>query len=146
MCIRDRDGKILQIKDTLVLPNESGVQLVSYKDFEKYKEKGYLLRFYWVDSQVESLCYRSFSFLPVDHKKASKNSVELKLKSLDTISKSIVFELTTKEFLKDVWFTSSKQGVHFNENALDFLPGIYEISVTYKNEAIGEGDVEFFWR
>ena len=144
--VLDLNGKILQLKDTLVLPNESGVPLVSYKDFEKYIEKGYLLRFYWVDSQVDSLCSRSFSFLPINHKKANENSIELKLKSLDTITKSIVFEFTTTEFLKDVWFTSSKQGVRFNENALDFLPGTYEVSVKYKNEAIGVEDVEIFWR
>lgn len=142
----DLKGKTLQTKEILVLPNENGVQLVSYKDFEKYRSDGCMLRFHLISDNVDSIFSRSFSFLPVEHEKASKSTFQFKLKKLDSISKSIVFEFTTTEFLKDVWFTSSKKGVHFIENGEDFLPGTYEVIVTFKGEAIGVEDVDVFWR
>ena len=55
-------------------------------------------------------------------------------------------KFTTSEFLKDVWFTSNKTGIHFEENGGDFLPGTYELFLDYKLEPINVDDVEIFWR
>ena len=138
--VLDLEGNLLKSKDTLILPNESGVLLASYR------KEGGVLQFSWHKLDSSSISTRSFSCLPEHHKKASRKSFNLEIEEVDSVSKTMEIKFTTSEFLKDVWFTSNKTGIHFEENGGDFLPGTYELFLDYKLEPINVDDVEIFWR
>ena len=74
-----------------------------------------------------------------------KESVSLRLISIDTLKKTANIEIDTKGILKDCWLYSMQTGIRFSTNFQTLLPGKHQMTVSF-SEVPKESDFELIWR
>jgi beta-mannosidase len=79
-------------------------------------------------------------YILLSNRKSFKNTksnlddtpVELSLKTIDTINKTGIIEINTTQFLADFWLYSNREGVRFDKNFLQLLPGRHAIKISFE--------------
>jgi beta-mannosidase len=62
-----------------------------------------------------------------------KALVTLKLNNIDTINKTAVIEINNDKFLADFWLYSNREGVRFDKNFIQLLPGKHLFTITFES-------------
>jgi len=60
-----------------------------------------------------------------------KALVTLKLNDIDTINKTAVIEIDNDKFLADFWLYSNQEGVRFDKNFIQLLPGKHFYTIKF---------------
>ena len=140
------EGKFLNAVDTVIVPSNRGDLIVSSAFLDAYRDAGFVLSFNWNKIGEGESYSRIFSSLGENHKKSVRDSFNLIFVGINEKSKRIQFVLDNKDFMKDVWFTTPVEGVFFEDNILDLVPGQHFITVKYTDLPLKAEDIEVFWR
>ena len=62
-----------------------------------------------------------------------KALVTIKLNDIDTINKTAVIEINNDKFLADFWLYSNREGVRFDQNFIQLLPGKHLFTITFES-------------
>ena len=62
-----------------------------------------------------------------------KALVTLKLNDIDTINKTAIIEINNDKFLADFWLYSNREGVRFDQNFIQLLPGKHLFTITFES-------------
>lgn len=108
-----------------------------------YKTLNYLIRFTWNDASGKQY-ERQFTHLPEKRTVATADKVSHKLIEVNALTKTAVIEVTNSSFLGKCWITSNKNGVRFESNFMDLLPGTHRFLITFEKLPV-EGDFELIW-
>lgn len=108
-----------------------------------YKTQNYFIRFTWNDASGK-LNERSFTHLPEKRSTATADKVSYRLLEIDPASKTAVIEVENTAFIGKCWVTSRKNGVRFNSNFIDLLPGTHRFYITFETLPV-ESDFELIW-
>jgi beta-mannosidase len=108
-----------------------------------YKTQNYFIRFTWNDASGK-LNERSFTHLPEKRNTATADKVSYRLLEIDPVNKTAVIEVENTAFIGKCWVTSRKNGVRFNSNFIDLLPGTHRFYITFETLPV-ESDFELIW-
>ena len=78
-------------------------------------------------------------------KSFSKPTINLKLENINPVTKTFVLKITNTAFCADFWVYSMKQGIRFDRNFINLLPGTHSIKGTY-NELPTLSDFGYLFR
>ena len=107
------------------------------------KSKNCVVHFEWNDEQGINRI-RTFSRLPSNRNKADRKEIKLEIVSINTENKTAVLKVENTKFLHHFWLYSSKAGIQFSENFIDFLPGEHLIEIQF-DELPVLSDFDFMW-
>ncbi|MES2554884.1 MAG: hypothetical protein V4604_01975 [Bacteroidota bacterium] len=113
------------------------------QELATYKNQNYLVRFTWNDA-AGNQNERQFTHLPEKRTVATSDKVSRKLIEINPLTKTAVIEVTNAAFLGKCWVTSRKNGVRFDSNFRDLLPGTHRFSITFETLPV-ESDFELIW-
>jgi beta-mannosidase len=131
--IYDLTGKVLfQQEKQVELKTFEKKQLIEACDLEKFEGQNCLLQFQWKNLQGKELV-RNYTQLPLNHFKTPTSDVELTIKSINVFTKTAVLELKTVGFLSNFWVQSNQQGVLFDQNFMNYLPGTHLIHISFEH-------------
>lgn len=108
-----------------------------------YKTQNYLIRFSWNDANGKQN-ERQFTHLPEKRTMTASEKVSYRLMDVNPVTKTAVVEVTNTEFLGKCWITSHKNGVRFDSNFMDLLPGTHRFYITFETLP-SESDFELIW-
>jgi len=91
-----------------------------------------LIKFIWKKG-VDEIAERSYVQLFNNKKVLNRGDVQLKLIKNKPINKSAELIIKSDHFVSNFWVFSTKEGVHFDRNFIDLLPGKHRIKITYDN-------------
>lgn len=74
----------------------------------------------------------SREFLVSKRKTFSKSVVSMSLENINSTTKTFELKVTNSAFCADFWLFSMKQGIHFDQNFMNLLPGTHIIKGTFK--------------
>ena len=60
-----------------------------------------------------------------------KALVTIKLNDIDTINKTAIIEINNDKFLADFWLYSNQEGVRFDKNFIQLLPGKHFYTIKF---------------
>jgi hypothetical protein len=87
----------------------------------------------------------SRDFLISSKKSFLKPTINLKLENINPVTKSFVLKITNTAFCADFWVYSMKQGIRFDRNFINLLPGTHSIKGTF-NELPTLSDFGYLFR
>jgi hypothetical protein len=80
------------------------------------------------------------------YQKAKSIDFQWEIKVVDTIQKTAVIKINTSKLLQDLWFSSLKLGVKYDQNFISILPGEHLIQISYKGDIPVKEDFILNWR
>ena len=84
-------------------------------------------------------------FLISSKKTFSKPTINLQLENINLITKTFDLKITNSAFCADFWVYSMKQGIRFDRNFINLLPGTHLIKGTF-NELPTLSDFGYLFR
>ena len=131
------DGKLVESKET---PLE-----INFQDkIEVWNQsKAKFLNDVLIRVSIDSSYSRDF--LISSKKSFSKPTINLKLENINPVTKTFVLKITNTYFCSDFWVYSMKQGIRFNRNFINLLPGTQSIKGTF-NELPTLSDFGYLFR
>ena len=131
------DGKFVESKET---PIEINFQdKIEIWNQTKAKFSNDVLIRVTIDSSY------SRDFLISSKKSFSKPTINLKLENINPVTKTFVLKITNTAFCADFWVYSMKQGIRFDRNFINLLPGTHSIKGTF-NELPTLSDFGYLFR
>ena len=92
--------------------------------------KNCVIQFTWNDASGMTFD-RTYVHKVSDYEKAEESAVALTIESIDLASNTAVLKVSTTEFVDNLWISSSKFGVTFEQNFFPMLPGEVLIPITF---------------
>lgn len=77
---------------------------------------------------------RSFDVIRSDYSKAADHDFQLTLSNVNATENTAELTLTTSEFLRNCWISSSKVGVRFDRNFESLLPGTHTFHIDFNSK------------
>jgi beta-mannosidase len=87
----------------------------------------------------------SRDFLVSSKKSFPKSTINLTLENVNQVSKNFELKITNSSFCADFWVYSMQQGIRFERNFINLLPGTHVIKGSF-NELPTLGDFGFLFR
>lgn len=142
--VYDLYGKVIRTYDSFSkVQFRDVISLDINKDLKSIKQKNYHIQFEWKYNNIVK--NRSFTHIGKVIPKAKQNHLKYKILENDTINKTIVLEIENTHFVQDFWITSTKLGLKYSSNFIDYLPGKHQVKIEYI-DPISLEDLKFFWR
>lgn len=144
--IFDFSGKLLlDQKQTIFVDGTNWKQeIVSEAQTKEMKAKNYVLLVSWTNEKGEKY-QRTFLHEAQKTVITPKESVSLRLISIDTLKKTANIEIDTKGILKDCWLYSMQTGIRFSTNFQTLLPGKQMVYISF-DQVPEENDFNLIWR
>lgn len=122
------DGKLVESKET---PIETPIEINFQDKIEIWNQSKAK---YSIDVLIRISIDSSYSrdFLISSKKSFSKPSINLKLENINPITKTFELKVKNSAFCADFWVYSMKQGIRFERNFINLLPGSHSIKGTFK--------------
>lgn len=117
------EGKLLDIQDTSIAINFQDKFQLWNKSKAKFSND-VLIRIS-IDSEY------SRDFLVSSKKTFNKPTINLKLENINLLTKTFELKVTNSAFCADFWIYSMKQGIRFDRNFINLLPGTHTIKGTF---------------
>jgi beta-mannosidase len=131
------DGKFVESKET---PIEINFQdKIEIWNQSKAKFSNDVLIWVTIDSSY------SRDFIISSKKTFSKPTINLQLENINVITKTFDLKITNSSFCADFWVYSMKQGIRFDRNFINLLPGTHSIKGTF-NELPTLSDFGYLFR
>ncbi len=140
----DVKGELLLEKEetTHVLMNQS-TEVMAFLQKSEFAKKNVIIRVEMFD--ISGLIQeRTFSHLPNKRKAANCSAVSYEIVYSDEEKKSGIIVVSTTEYLQNLFVTARKNGVHFQNNFIDLLPGKYSFVFSSK-QLVTETDILLNW-
>ena len=131
------DGKLLQQTESKVEINHQSKNEVWNSSNSKFS-KDVLIRVS-IDSSY------SREFLIGSTKTLSKPTISVKLENVNPIDQTFELKITNTAFCADFWIYSMKQGIRFERNFINLLPGKHSFKGSYK-DLPALADFEYMFR
>jgi len=117
------DGKLVESNETPIEINFQ--QKIEVWNQSKAKYSNDVLIRVSIDSSY------SRDFLISSKKTFSRPTINLKLENINPVTKTFVLKITNTAFCADFWVYSMKQGIRFDRNFINLLPGTHSINGTF---------------
>lgn len=142
--VYDLHGKKLfdSVASQLVRGNESTKICISALEKE-LKGKNCVIQFYWKNNHGE-VKTRTFSVLPSSYAIAKRNDITIEIQSINEEKGTAKLIIKNKKFLHNLWVSSNRLGVRFENNFMDLLPGEHHIEIEFEVLPSVE-DFDFQW-
>lgn len=141
--VYDLDGKKLDQFECNQAVMGMKVNQLFELELAPYETMNYLIRFSWNDASRKQN-ERTFTHLPVKRDAATADKVSYRLHEIDLLTKTAEIEVENTAFLGKCWVTCRKNGVRFNSNFIDLLPGKHRFYITFETLP-SESDFELIW-
>lgn len=126
------NGQLLLSKNESVFVHENWKQEICMEcRTEDFMKQNYVIVFTWQNQHGKTL-QRSFSHLPKKHKRADVTDFKLSLTEINPTDKTATLQVDSKVFLQDFWVYSMKNGIRFDRNFVNLLPGKHTIRITFE--------------
>jgi len=111
-----------------------------------FMKSNYLVRFEWKDMKG-NVYGREFTHIGNRnlYKKALRSQFNVEIIKMDTLKKTAVLKIKSAVFINDLWITSSKKEIYFEDNFVPILPGVREIKFHFDTIPVLK-DLIFKWR
>lgn len=139
----DLDGKQLDTFSCNLAVINRSVQEVFKTELAPHRHSNYFIRFHWNAADGSKLT-RDFTHLSQPVPSATKGQVKLELLQVDPQTKTAVIRITNEAFVQQLWITSAKQGVRFDRNFIDLIPGTHDVKISFENLP-ALSDFELIW-
>lgn len=97
-----------------------------------YKSSDYVIRFHW-NNAAGVKQERSFTHISSARTPAAREAISWKLTQIDTLNKTAVIEVENTSFIRNLWIYSTQNGIRFENNFIDLLPGKHTISIRFQD-------------
>jgi len=142
------DGTELLLKsDSVKLNQFDKLELLNDSELLKIQSNNVIVECEWTDEHQKWSKQRFYH-----QGKVSKNinqdinQVKWQIVALDSNQQKGVIEISTPYLLKDCWLTSDVQGVHFETNFDNLIPGVHRINFVFKVQAPVNNSIKLIWR
>ena len=142
------DGTELLLKsDSVKLNQFDKLELLNDSELLKIQSTNVIVECEWTDEHQKWSKQRFYH-----QGKVSKNfnqdinQVKWQIVALDSNQQKGVIEISTPYLLKDCWLTSDVQGVHFETNFDNLIPGVHRINFVFKVQAPVNNSIKLIWR
>ncbi len=102
-----------------------------------------VIHFKWNDANGNSL-ERTYTHKIVEYEKATADDLRLTIEAVNPKANTAVLKISTTKFVDNLWISSSKFGVKFEQNFFQLLPGEVLIPITYSELPV-VGDFKLKW-
>ena len=129
--IYDFNGKVVKEHQSTFTCSNKQQQAIDFACMKKAVEhKNRVIVFDWTSSSGKSGS-RTYSCIHEAYQPAQPSDLSLKVSLTHGESGKGNLIVTTKKYVRNLWLYSSQNGVHFESNFMDLLPGEYVIPFTY---------------
>ncbi len=141
--IYDLAGKALDTFSCNLAVINPTVQELFKIELAPYRNSNYFVRFRWKDAAGDSLT-REFTHVAQPVSSPDVSDVSIQLRDIDTLERTAVIIIRNKSFVRQLWVLSQKQGVKFERNFVDLLPGRHTITIHFQ-EMPKLSDFQMIW-
>jgi len=113
------------------------------EELSALSKDNYVVHFSWNDENGVQQ-QREFTHLPTKITPSAADKVNWEIQGIDTITKTAIIVIENSYFLRKCWAFSQTQGVRFDRNFLDLLPGKHEIMIHF-DVIPTKSDFELIW-
>lgn len=113
------------------------------EELKAFWKRNYCAKFTWNDAQGVQH-ERLFTHIASSVEPAAKTVVTLKLENVDPQAKTAVIVIENTQFLRQCWVNAKRQGIRYDRNFLDLLPGRHEVKITFE-QVPSEKDFNLMW-
>jgi beta-mannosidase len=145
--ISEEGTELLLKSDSIKLNQFDKLELLNESELLKIKPMNVIVDCEWTDENYRWSKQKFYhQGTTSNNRKTETSEVNWEIVALDSTRQTGVIEVSTPFLLKDCWFTSEIQGVHFDENFENYLPGKHRISFCFRDQVPSKKTIHLIWR
>ena len=145
--ISEEGTELLLKSDSVKLNQFDKIELLNDSELLKIQSTNVIVECEWTDEHQKWAKQRFYHQGKISNKtNVDVNQVKWEIVALDSIRQTGVIEISTVYLLKDCWLTSDIQGVHFDTNFENILPGVNRINFVFHDKVPTKKSIKLIWR
>jgi len=145
--ISEEGAELLFKSDSVKLNQFDKLELLNDSELLRIQSTNVIIECEWTDEHQKWAKQRFYHQGKISNKtNVDVNQVKWEIVALDSIRQTGVIEISTVYLLKDCWLTSDVQGVHFDTNFENILPGVNRINFVFHDQVPSKKSIKLIWR
>ena len=145
--ISEEGAELLLKSDSVKLNQFDKIELLNDSELLKIQSTNGIIECEWTDEHQKWAKQIFYHQGKISNKtNVDVNQVKWEIVAFDSTRQTGVIEISTPYLLKDCWLTSDVQGVHFDTNFENILPGVNRINFVFHDQVPTKKSIKLIWR